>query len=215
MEAARFLHIDGFYRTRNPGARLEKVRRFSTSVPHLKIIGKENKFQGINKKQLTELNKTYLNFVKAYISNTLVGVYIKDYRMLVDVIQEFDPDFRLSHPAFCNHRRRKAGLRIVQINPFILDFIDYINNRFPEFDKHAFLALQSLPVTPVQKTKGPNKHLEIDTSDNNPLKTNLSVIKYDESFDSSFVTSHITCYKLVISRLYMDLIKRFTRPCFS
>lgn len=84
------------------------------------------------------------NFVKGLVKNPLENHYIdiakelNNYNSIIDFVLEYKSNYKISKSSISNLKSRKLIERQVPRLPETIDFINYVKNKFPNFDSDKF-----------------------------------------------------------------------------
>lgn len=87
------------------------------------------------------------NFMRGHLADLFDSVVLPDY-LLVDFVKEYDPGYRVTKQSVWNLKvRRPLCFRYLPITKESLDFISFVKNAFPYFDRDELYALSGTYVT--------------------------------------------------------------------
>lgn len=123
---------------------LEKVEegrllRYVSNLPKSVAYAKTTSIRMGNKYHKTN-ELVYRNFVKALLNNelNLDLNQFKNYKEIVEFVKIYWPDSKISTNYIAQLKRRGNYVKVPR-NDFSLGFVDYVKERFPNFDSENFL----------------------------------------------------------------------------
>lgn len=119
---------------------LRNVDKFNRTVVYNKFTTKSN-----NTKYKNNLDLVIRNFVRGWLlfhSELNLPKY-KSYNEIISFVKGHQPEFKISKSSIANLKNRPLGIVFRELdggNPLIKDFLDYVEKKYPDFDKKKFLS---------------------------------------------------------------------------